>query len=111
MSLSNISTASIIKDLTAYSTKEESSESDWICYQAGNIDFSLTDQDSSISRVSIGNMIIPYDSMIIEYIFLSDEATEFINNKCCEYNKEEVEQELKNFILQLNYIYGRSESK
>lgn len=89
---------SMIQDITVHSNMEELSEYEWISNQASDIDFSITDKDLSISGVSIGNIIISYDSMIVEYIFLSNEAGEFINNKCCKYNKVEVEQELKNFI-------------
>ena len=76
-----------------------------------NREFSINDSNSSVSGVSIGNMIIPYNSMIVEYIFLSDKVREFIRNKCCEYNKLEVEKELINFIDQLHYVYESSKSQ
>ena len=49
-------------------------------------------------------MFIPYNLIIIEYIFMSDEAKEFINNRCYKYSKVEVEQELK-ILLGRNIIF------
>lgn len=97
------------KDLGVQGSKDESSEI--YCtsvYTASDIDFSINDYDTSVSGVSNGNMIIPYDCIIIEYIFLSNKTRELIINKCCEYNKVEVKQELINFINQPHSVYGSS---
>merc|ERR1712129_204355 len=78
---------------------------------ASDFDSSSNMSDSSVSEVSSGNMIIPYDSVILEYIFLSDEARDFIRNECCEYSKVEVKKEILNFIDQPHRVYVRSKAQ
>jgi len=112
MSVSDISTDSMNQDLNIQGTKEESGESDYISEDtASDFDSSSNMSDSSVSKVSSGNMTIPYDSVILEYIFQSDEARDFIRNECCEYNKVEVKKEILNFIDQPHRVYVRSKSQ